>query len=331
MADRYNEDVERGWRDEDRRSGRYGGEADQDRGRGYQGYENEGRSFSPRREFERDRSGGDFTGPRYGAGGYTGYGDRQFGERGYGERNYSTGYLGGEADRYGGQWGQGPAGGQYGNQGGGQYGAARYDRPRGGRYYGDDGREPVYREEYGEGRPGGYGASRYDQAFQDRREGHSEFGFGYDLSGRSSQDSRGSQDQDRGFWGRRGREMFGLGEGAHRGRGPQGYKRSDERINEDVHERLTDDPHIDASGIVVAVKDGEVTLSGTVESRDAKHHAEHLVEHLNGVKHVQNNLRVDEHGGQRGATGSTAAGATTTAANPLGENTKLSEQAAGKA
>jgi hypothetical protein len=34
-----------------------------------------------------------------------------------------------------------------------------------------------------------------------------------------------------------------------------------------------------------------VTLSGTVESREAKHRAERIVEDISGVAHVQNNLR----------------------------------------
>lgn len=77
----------------------------------------------------------------------------------------------------------------------------------------------------------------------------------------------------------------------HRGRGPQGYRRTDERINDDVHDRLTDDRWLDASGITVRVADGEVTLDGTVENRGAKHRAEHIVEDVPGVTHVQNNLR----------------------------------------
>jgi len=80
--------------------------------------------------------------------------------------------------------------------------------------------------------------------------------------------------------------------GAHRGRGPKGYRRSDERIHEDVCERLTEDPFIDASNIEVAVKDGEVTLGGTVSSRGLKRRAEDLAELASGVAHVQNNLRV---------------------------------------
>jgi len=80
----------------------------------------------------------------------------------------------------------------------------------------------------------------------------------------------------------------------YRGRGPKDYKRSDERISDDAHQRLTDDPWVDASNINVSVSGGEVTLSGTVETREAKHRAERCVEEIAGVRHVQNNLRVDQ-------------------------------------
>jgi len=77
-----------------------------------------------------------------------------------------------------------------------------------------------------------------------------------------------------------------------RGLGPQGYKRSDDRISDDAHERLTDDTWLDASNISISVSGGEVTLSGTVDNREAKHRAERLVEDISGVNHVQNNLRI---------------------------------------
>jgi osmotically-inducible protein OsmY len=82
------------------------------------------------------------------------------------------------------------------------------------------------------------------------------------------------------------------GEGRYRGVGPKGYVRSDERIRELVCDDLMDDPWVDASGIEVTVKDGEVTLSGAVSDRDAKRWAEDAAQHVGGVKHVQNNLRV---------------------------------------
>jgi hypothetical protein len=80
--------------------------------------------------------------------------------------------------------------------------------------------------------------------------------------------------------------------GPHRGKGPKNYTRSDDRIREDVSDRLSDDPYLDASEIVVDVKTGEVTLSGHVESRQAKRRSEDCAEAVSGVKHVQNNLRV---------------------------------------
>lgn len=61
---------------------------------------------------------------------------------------------------------------------------------------------------------------------------------------------------------------------------------------EEINDRLTEDHHLDASDIEVKVEGGEATLSGTVPDRSAKHRAEQLIEHLTGVSHVQNNLRV---------------------------------------
>jgi len=78
----------------------------------------------------------------------------------------------------------------------------------------------------------------------------------------------------------------------HRGRGPRNYRRSDERIRDDINDRLTDNDWLDASDVDVSVSGGEVTLSGMVESRHAKRLAEDIAEAVSGVTHVQNNLRV---------------------------------------
>jgi osmotically-inducible protein OsmY len=80
--------------------------------------------------------------------------------------------------------------------------------------------------------------------------------------------------------------------GPHRGKGPKGYHRSDERIKEDVSDRLCDNPMIDASDIEVKVEGSEVILTGTVESREDKRRAEDLAESVTGVSNVQNQLRV---------------------------------------
>jgi osmotically-inducible protein OsmY len=76
------------------------------------------------------------------------------------------------------------------------------------------------------------------------------------------------------------------------GRGPKGYKRSDDRIRDEICDTMTDDPDLDASEIVVEVFDGEVTLSGSVMSRDQKRRAEDVAERISGVKDVTNQLRV---------------------------------------
>jgi len=84
-------------------------------------------------------------------------------------------------------------------------------------------------------------------------------------------------------------------EGNFRGRGPKGYTRSDERIKDDVNDRLTDDYALDASEIDVQVNNGEVTLSGTVDSRYEKRRAEDVAESVSGVKNVENRLRVSDY------------------------------------
>ena len=87
--------------------------------------------------------------------------------------------------------------------------------------------------------------------------------------------------------------------GPHRGRGPRGYQRSDERIREEINDRLTDDPTLDASDIEVRVDRCEVTLNGTVHRRDDKRRAEDIAEQVSGVTHVQNNLRATPRTGAR--------------------------------
>ena len=70
--------------------------------------------------------------------------------------------------------------------------------------------------------------------------------------------------------------------GGHRGRGPRNILRSDERIADDLIERLTRDEEIDASEILVAVEAGSVTLTGEVPERRMKHLAENLAAEVQG-------------------------------------------------
>lgn len=80
--------------------------------------------------------------------------------------------------------------------------------------------------------------------------------------------------------------------GPHSGRGPEGYRRSDDRIREDVCQRLTVHGEVDARGIEVKVEGCEVTLAGTVPDRRTKRTAEHVAEAVPGVKDVHNQLRI---------------------------------------
>jgi osmotically-inducible protein OsmY len=82
--------------------------------------------------------------------------------------------------------------------------------------------------------------------------------------------------------------------GPYTGRGPQGYKRSDDRIMDGVAERLARYEELDPTGIQVIVNNGEVTLTGKVESRYEKRLAEDLAESVWGVTNAQNNLKVEE-------------------------------------
>lgn len=76
------------------------------------------------------------------------------------------------------------------------------------------------------------------------------------------------------------------------GKGPKNWKRRDERIKEDVCERLWLDSQIDASAIEVDVQEGHVYLRGLVDSRDTKRAAEYRIENISGVEDVRNELRI---------------------------------------
>lgn len=208
------------------------------------------------------------------------------------------------------------------------YGEARNDyqnnRPR----YDDFGRES-----YGNDERKGYYGNNYNRDMEDNDRGDNRGRYGNStgvnrgssnyLSGRNEDWNRRGREHredrnyndDRNWWDKTKDEVsswFGDEDAerrrkmdereSHRGRGPKGYTRSDERIKEDVNDRLTDDPHIDASDIEVDVKNGEVTLTGTVENRFAKRHAEDLAERISGVRDVENRIKIraNQQSGNRG-------------------------------
>jgi hypothetical protein len=83
--------------------------------------------------------------------------------------------------------------------------------------------------------------------------------------------------------------------GPHTGRGPRGYQRSDERILEELNDRLTAHGLIDASDIDTRVENCEITLEGWVDSREAKRAAADVAEDIPGVRDVHNHLRLRSH------------------------------------
>ncbi len=112
----------------------------------------------------------------------------------------------------------------------------------------------------------------------------------YGAAGTSSFGSSGEERSSRQDWGSQASQRGFLG------KGPKGYKRSDDRIKEDVCETLSRDHRIDASDIEVNVEDAMVTLSGTVDNREAKRTAEMIIENLSGVDDVKNEIRVKKSG-----------------------------------
>ncbi len=294
MADRYQSD-DRSRRDRSQRG--YGWQAEQfqsdydDERRNQMGeswrdddYGSQQTSWQSDDRYNRERGG------RYGASSASSYGrgSERFGTAGYGPSRYSPGGGRSFSSFTGSDYGGGDFSG-----GAGTYGHER--APIGGeRAYG--------RGDYGAGSwgSGNYGAGSW------LGENHGEWRDRDFARGRSYGRDRGydrDRGDDRGFFERAGDAVakwfgedddYGRRRESYRGKGPSNYTRTDERIREDASERLTDDWSVDARNIEVKVSNGEITLDGTVRTRDQKRRAEDLVEDLSGVKHVQNNLRVDE-------------------------------------
>jgi hypothetical protein len=74
--------------------------------------------------------------------------------------------------------------------------------------------------------------------------------------------------------------------------GPRGYQRSDERMKEDISERLMASHYIDCSDVSVDVRGGKVVLEGSVPARNMKHAIEDLVDACPGVQDIDNRVRV---------------------------------------
>ena len=66
---------------------------------------------------------------------------------------------------------------------------------------------------------------------------------------------------------------------------------NDERIRKNVTERMADDTDLDATDIEVGVRNGAVTLSGSVDSLWDKRRAEDIAKSIPGVRGINNKLR----------------------------------------
>lgn len=289
--DRFGDQRGRGRRD--MQAGRLGGYASEDES--VHGLNQQGA-----REFAQEQYG---QGPR-GQGGQSRFGDSphgrsQYGQGGYGPSPYGQGYRqGGYAQ---GGDGREPYNERAYNERG--YNQGAYNQ----RAY----NEPAYSQrpyDQGEYNQSGYGRGDFAQVGfghgGDPRLGHALGDYrgygqgGYGHAG-SSHAGYGRAGYDQGYaqgdegWGNAGYGMGGpQGRQSQRGKGPRSYARSDERITEDLCERLMQDDDIDATNINISVSNGEVALEGTVEQRWMKHRIEDLADRCSGVKDVENRIRV---------------------------------------
>lgn len=104
------------------------------------------------------------------------------------------------------------------------------------------------------------------------------------------------------------------------GRAPKGYRRSDERIREDICERIMARGDIDAGEVSIDVASGRVTLEGAVEERWMKYAIEDIADRCHGVEDIDNRVRVVRSAGRErppglasGSAGNAASGSGSTA------------------
>jgi hypothetical protein len=103
---------------------------------------------------------------------------------------------------------------------------------------------------------------------------------------------RGEDREPRSWMDRAGDFLTGreAGEAPRRRRGP-----SDRVLWAVIVERLKDQRGLDLSDVEVLVEGAEVTLNGTVRRKEDKRRIEDIAD-VEGVRHVQNNLRVRDRG-----------------------------------
>lgn len=130
------------------------------------------------------------------------------------------------------------------------------------------------------------------------RYGGSERGYGE----RASHELRSRDGADRGGE----PDLYRPHRGPHFGKGPKGYQRADDRIRDEICERLARDGYIDASGIEVAVAGGVVRLLGSVQQVEDRHAVERVILDVYGVQEVRSELRLERSESQQSAASNDA-------------------------
>lgn len=260
----------------------------EDRGSFGRGYQNHG--------YENDR--GNFN---YGSEGHLGYGtsiggrysdygaDRNYNQRGgYGENQYSRDsgfnrgrYTGDRDEGYGSYNDWRSSSGDY------ERDYLNYGSERGANDRSRDDYDRYNREGRNYNRGGGnFGGGSYGNDYNRNRREYNEDRDWWDKTSDEVSSWFGDEDAERR------RDVDRRMSAQHRGKGPKGYTRSDERIKEDISDRMSDDVFVDASSIDITVEKGEVTLTGTVSTRSEKRRSEDIAEQVSGVKNVENRLRL---------------------------------------
>lgn len=189
----------------------------------------------------------------------------------------------------------------------GAYGAQGYggEGGSGAQGYGAQGAYGRYGSESDYGTPGGYGGDYIGRQGGQRQRtgGGAQYGgtvsYGEGVYGGYGQGDMGAAGRESRPW-----EQAGIGGRAMR-RGPKGYQRSDERLREEICERLMNRWDIDSSDVSVAVHEGRVTVEGAVPERRMRHAIEDLVDDCHGVQDIENHIRVQRNYGPT-ASGSAA-------------------------
>jgi len=348
--DRYEDaDEERyGGRDYERQAGR-GPDYERSRQRSDYGAtaRGAGRDYDYSRDYGYDRDAGSRDyGERSGRegilGGYAGASSpRRYDYEDYGrdyEREPPRDYVREPARDYGRDYGREPSR-DYGRESARDYGRDQ-DRVRSfdtdygrttSRFYGrsgyEYGRDDYDRPVWG-GTRGDYGRSAYGDRPDERGTGRGRGGRGWwDRTADEVLSWFGDSDAERRRRTDEMREGRGQGAGKFRGRGPKNYRRSDERIREEISDRLTENDWLDASDIEVNVQNGEAVLSGTVDSRYAKRLAEDIADSVSGVTNVQNNLRVRGYEADATTTGLIGTGTGLAAPAPGATDTTITSDA----